>query len=225
MKYIRLFLTLTLATTMLSCSGSSNNEPSEPQEETGSSSGGGIAGALGDLAKNLEEAAKAAEDMANKNVDPIDFRTLADMMPSNAAGLEQTENNGEKSAISGMATSYAQASYQSADGSKTITIKITDVGSMTSLVAFGMAWMNIDIDKESSSGFERTSKIEGHPALEIFTQGDGFSSGELTVVVANRYIVELTGSGIAMSDLKSTIDKINLSKLAAMKDEGVTTAN
>jgi hypothetical protein len=224
MKHLRIVPKLIITLALISCSGSSSNETTDPVEETGSSNGGGIVGALGNLAKNLEDAAKAAEDLANKNVDPIDFRTLIDMLPANAAGMDQVDNNGEKSAISGMATSFAEAQYQDPNGSKRITVKITDVGSMTSIVAFGMAWMNMVIDKESTSGYERTTKIDGHPALEKFTQSNGYSNGEITVVVVNRYIVEVRGSDVPMSDLKSTLGKVNISKLATMKDEGVTIA-
>jgi hypothetical protein len=222
MKNTRLLLTL-IGTMLLSCTGSPNKETTEPQEESGSSNGGGIAGTLNDLAKSLEEAAKAAEDLANKNVDPLDFRILSDLFPNEAAGLGQVDKSGEKSAISGMATSFAEARYENSDASQIITIKITDVGSMTSLVAFGMAWMNIVIDKESTAGYERTTKIDGHPALEKFTQGSGNSSGEITVVVSNRYIVEVKGTNVPMRNIKSTLGKINLSKLESMKNDGVTT--
>ncbi len=224
MKHLPFLLTLFVAVSLISCSGSSKNESGESQEESGSSSGGGLAGALGSLAKNLEDAAKAAEELANKNIDPIDFRTLTEMLPSRAAGLNQVDKTGEKSGFSGMATSYAEGRYEDLDGRQSITVKITDVGSMTSLVAFGMAWMNMVIDKESTSGYERTTKIDGHPALEKFEQGEGYSRGELTVVVVNRYIVEVSGSDVSMSNLKSTMGSINLSKLASMKDEGVTSA-
>jgi hypothetical protein len=224
MKKLCLLLTLLIGTSLLSCSGSSKNETEDAQEETGSSNSGGIAGALGGLAKSLEDAAKAAEELSNKNVDPIDFRTLTEMLPSKAAGMDQVDKTGEKSGISGMATSYAEARYEDPDGKKRITVKITDVASMTSLVAFGMAWMNMVIDKESTGGYERTTKIDGHPALEKFSEGEGYSSGEITVVVVNRYIVEVKGSDVSMSDLKTTMGNINLSKLASMKNEGVTVA-
>lgn len=224
MKRISLFLIPALFMAMVSCSGSSNSESTESTEESGSSNETGLGGALSNLARNLEDAAKAAEEMANKNVEPIDFRTLTDMLPSSAAGLDQVDKSGEKSGISGMATSFAEARYENADASKRITVKITDVGSMTSLVAFGMAWLNMTIDKESTSGFERTTKIDGHPALEKFEEGEGYSRGELTVVVANRYIVESKGDGVSMSDIRDAVDSVGLAKLASMKDEGVTTA-
>lgn len=224
MKSLRLLLVPFMVVSMISCSGSSTEDPNNTQEEPGSTNGGGIAGALGNLAKNLEDAAKAAEELANKNIDPVDFRTLTDMLPASVAGLSQVDKSGEKSGISGMATSFAEARYEDADGSQRVTVKITDVGSMTSLIAFGMAWMNMVIDKESTNGYERTTKIDGHPALEKFEQGEGYSNGEVTVVVVNRYIVEVTGNGVTMDNLKSALDDVDLSKLASMKEEGVTTA-
>ncbi len=224
MKFLRLLLVPFVVISMISCSGSSTEDPDNTQEEPGSSNSGGIAGALGNLAKNLEDAAKAAEEMANKNVEPVDFRTLTDMLPSSVAGLAQVDKSGEKSGISGMATSFAEARYEDTDGTQRVTVKITDVGSMTTLIAFGMAWMNMAIDKESMNGYERTTKIDGHPALEKFQEGEGYSNGEVTVVVVNRYIVEVSGNGITMNNLKSALDDIDLSKLASMKEEGVTSA-
>lgn len=217
-----LLCTLLGACTFGSSTESTNSDSTSPESTENSSSGDtGLTGTLGQLAKGLEEAAKKVEDYANTTIEPVDFRTLKDMLPSSVAGLDQHEAMGEKVGASGFNSSHAEAEYYLEDDPRRIHIKIMDVGSMTSMVAFGMSWLNLSIDKESSNGFERTTKIGGHPALQKFEKNGDYSSGETQVVVANRYIVEVKGTNVPFSDIEAAVKSIDLNKLESMKDEGV----
>jgi len=225
---LRLFTqTVTLCVLIGACSfgGSTKSTDSESTNsestENSSSNNSGLTGALGQMAKGLEEAAKKVEELANSTIEPVDFRTLKDMLPNRAAGLTQQESTGEKVGASGFNSSHAQAEYYLDDDPRRIEIKIMDVGSMTSMVAFGMAWISLSIDKESSNGFERTTKISGHPALEKYEKNGDYSSGETQVVVANRYIVEVRGTNVPFSDIQDAVKSIDLNKLESMKNDGV----
>jgi len=41
------------------------------------------------------------------------------------------------------------------------------------------------------------------------------------VIVANRFLVEISGSGMDMPAMKKVVDSVNLAKLESMKDVGV----
>jgi hypothetical protein len=47
------------------------------------------------------------------------------------------------------------------------------------------------------------------------------SDGEFSVVLGNRFIVEATGNGVGLSELKSAVEGLALERLEAMKDAGV----
>jgi len=79
-------------------------------------------------------------------------------------------------------------------------------------------WMNVDIDKETSSGYEKTSTVGGRKLHEKWNK-DG-KHGEVHLVVGNRFMVEIDARGVEMADIKSLISKIDVAKLEAMKGEG-----
>lgn len=217
MKHFVLAASISLVSFGFITACGSNSEV--PEEETNSTS---LPGQLGKIAKGLEEAAKAMEEMQNVTVEPVDFRTLRDLLPGSAAGLERKEADGEKSGASGMSISKAEGTYYADDNDRRITITISDMGSMTSLVAFSMAWINLDIDKETSNGFERTTKIDGFASLEKHEQNGDYSSSEIQTMVANRYLVSVDGRNVPFDDVKKALRSVDLKKLDRMKSEGVT---
>ena len=84
----------------------------------------------------------------------------------------------------------------------------------------GAAWMMIDVDRESSDGFERTSTFEGGKSYEKYNEST--ARGELQFIVAERFLVSLEGSGITMDDLYEAARDIDLHGLEAMREEGRT---
>jgi hypothetical protein len=78
--------------------------------------------------------------------------------------------------------------------------------------------LNLDIDKETSSGYEKTSTVAGRKLHEKWNKSG--KHGEATLVVGNRFMVEVDAHGIEMNDVKSLLSKIDVSKLEAMKAEG-----
>jgi hypothetical protein len=76
----------------------------------------------------------------------------------------------------------------------------------------------LDIDKETSSGYEKTSTVSGRKLHEKWDKAG--KHGEATLVIGNRFMVEVDAHGIEMNDVKSLLSKIDVSKLEAMKAEG-----
>lgn len=206
------------------CSTSPQTAP-EPQtdaeEETAGSESNSLPGALNQLAKGLQDAAKAAEEMQNVTIEPIDFRELRDLLPEDAAGLERTDVTGEKSGATGFSVSIAEADYSDGNG-RDMNITITDAGSMTSLVTFGMAWIDMNIDRESDTGFERTDEFEGHKSFQKYDGASDPATGEIIVLVANRFVVKVEGTGVSFDDLRKAARSVDLAELDNRKDEGVT---
>ncbi len=169
---------------------------------------------LGEAMKKMGEAMTAG-----KKVEPIDFRELKSLLPESLPGMKRTEAKGEKTAAFGINASKAEGNYQ-ADSGANIDITLTDLGSMTGLTAIAAyGWAVAEIDRETETGYEKTTTYSGHKAHEKYDKQD--RQGEIDVLVGNRFVVEVNGNQVSMEDLKAALGKIDLGKLDAMKMQGV----
>jgi hypothetical protein len=85
--------------------------------------------------------------------------------------------------------------------------------------------MAMEIDQEDEHGYERTLKYHDYPAHEEFhgvDQGPEQMDGTVQVLVAKRFLVQVEGHGVEPDRVKSALDGLDLDRLAAMKDVGVT---
>lgn len=161
------------------------------------------------------------EDGERRRVEPVDFRVLRDLLPDEAAGLARADVGGEKTGMAGFTISRAEADYRGEDDpNRRIELQITDAGGIGQMAMLGAAWMHVEVDRESNSGYERTTEFEGYPAYEKVQSGDRPRS-ELQVVVEDRFFVSAEGQGVEMDEVKDALREMDLRALAAMRDEGV----
>ena len=184
-----------------------------------------------DAGKKMEEAMKqggqgfgeAMQKMgeamtAGKKVEPVDFRALKELLPESLPGMKRTNANGEKTAAFGINVAKAEGEYRG-ETEGNIDITITDMGNMSGLTAMAAGWAMVDIDKESDTGYEKTTTYKGQKAHEQYTKES--QHGEIEVLVGNRFIVEAKGNSVKMDDLKAALGKIDIGKLDGMKTQGV----
>jgi hypothetical protein len=165
-----------------------------------------MGGAVGDAAKSVGAA-----------TEPVDFRELKSLLPDGIGAMKRTSAEGEKGGAMGIVVSHAEGRYQGDGGS--VDLKITDPGTLSGFAAMAAMWMNMDLDKETDTGYEKTGTAGGRRFHEKYDKNS--KSGEYTVIVGNRFMVEINGNGVDMPTMKKAIDQINLAKLEAMKDVGV----
>lgn len=199
-KLLVLASMLAFAVTLNSCGGS---EEEKTVEEP--------ANAL----EAIEQMAKEAENMQNKEpVDPIDFRELKELLPTSVAGLARTEATGEKNGAMGFSFSQAEGKYSQGDAS--IDIQILDTGGIGGMATMGLAaWSLADVDKETATGYEKTTKINGHKAYEQYDNDQ--KDGEVNVLVGKRFVVNVNGRNVTMDQIKEALNDLDLDKLADMK--------
>ena len=174
-------------------------------------------GNLGD-AMNAMGAALGATN-GGKKVDVVEFKVLKDMLPESLGNMRRTSATGEKTAAMGMSVSNAEGRYEN-DQNGSITVKLTDIGSMTGLAGMAAyAWAATTVERESDNGYEKTGTFNGYKSHERWEKSS--SSGELSVLVAGRYVAEVSGYNTSMDALKDAMNKIDLKKLDGMKNEGV----
>lgn len=202
---MRKSLVLTMAfvsALLLSSCGGKKEEAAETEEpET-------AAGALQQLAD------KAKELDGKEKVDPVDFRELKALLPEKAASLPRTEATGEKSGAMGFTVSTAKGKYN--EGESTVDIEIIDTGGIAGVATMAMAaWTMADIDKETTTGYEKTTKIDGYKAFEKYDNQS--KHGEVNLLVGDRYIVNINASNVTSEQMKSVAEDIDLEKLKGLK--------
>lgn len=172
---------------------------------------------LGDAMAAMGAAINAGN--AGKKVETVDYRELKEMLPESLPGMKRTDATGEKTAAMGMQVSHAEGKY-SGDKGESLTLKITDIGSMSGLAGMATyAWANVEVDRENDSGYEKTTSFNGFKAHEKYDKSA--KSGEFSALVGNRFVVEADGYNIDMDALKGALGKVDLRKLEGMKNKGV----
>ena len=101
----------------------------------------------------------------------MDFRALKELLPESIAGMRRVSSEGSRTNVMGVASSKAEAVYEDGKGGR-IAYEITDAGTLTGVAAMAFAWVNIEIDKEGDSGYERTTTVAGRKAYERYSTGD-----------------------------------------------------
>jgi hypothetical protein len=173
---------------------------------------------LGDAMAAMGAAVSGAAN-SGKKVETVDYKELKAMLPESLPGMKRTDASGEKTAAMGMQISNAEGRY-SGDNGSSMTIKITDIGSMTGLAGMATyAWARVTVDRESDSGYEKTSTIGGYRSHEKYNNSG--KSGEVSVLVGDRFVVEVEGSDVDMDAIKGAVGKVDLGKLNSMKGQGV----
>ena len=173
----------------------------------------GATGAAGAAALGSALAAGTASDA-------VDFRVLKELLPDEINGMPRTSSDGEKNSAMGFTMSRAEARYETQGTNSSIKIQISDVGAMTGAAAMATyAWASVEVDRENQTGYEKTTTIKGYRGYEKFDRQTNY--GELSLMVGGRFMVELEGNEVGMDALKAALDKLDLGKLAGMKDFGV----
>ncbi|MBT32995.1 MAG: hypothetical protein CMO01_25330 [Thalassobius sp.] len=220
-----LFLITTISALCWSCGGSSSENNSEEYTEEEIEDEQSMEEKIKEnpaaaMKEAMKEMTKAVEESGMNKVEPVDFRVLKDLLPDEVAGIDKTKSEGEKSGAMGIKMSKAEAKYEGDD--KKIDITITDMGFMSAggLGGFMSAgWLMAEVDRESDTEYEKTTTINGYKGFEKYHFDN--KRGEISVMVAERFLVQITGRNVSMDDLKDALDDIDLDELEDMKDEGI----
>lgn len=227
------FLTLILAGCLvifIGCGGGDDAAEDMPPEENVSSNENGntndndneepqsMAEAMGQAEQAMQQMQQAMGG-DGEAVEPVDFRVLKDMLPEDLPGMERTNAKGEKTGMMGIKISQAEGEYRGEDNSR-IEITILDMGTMKSAAMFGYAWLMAEIDRESDTGYERTTKYKGYPAYEKMERRGETERFESQVVVGERFIVSINANNASEDQIEAAREGIDYDDLEDRKNEG-----
>jgi hypothetical protein len=167
--------------------------------QEGASSGGGTgAAATGTAATNSGAGAKAV-DWAK--VERVPFATLQTILPESLPeNLKRTDLGGSTNPDGEHTYTEATAAYEGPKES-VLNIRVHDNPLQAKdLIA------------------SKTSAFKGHPIVSE-SEGQGFA--DLQFVVGERFVVTVHGQELKVAQLKTALEKVDLTKLASWKDQGL----
>ncbi|MGH8800051.1 MAG: hypothetical protein ACREX7_07395, partial [Casimicrobiaceae bacterium] len=147
-----------------------------------------------------------------KDVQPVDFRKLKEMLPDKLAGMKRGEASGQSGEAMGIKGSSATARYTDGAGA-VLNVDITDMGSLSGLAGLASRF-DPNMEKETDTGYERTRKVNGQIVHERYDRRS--KSGEISIILAERFNVEVRGNGVEAATLQSAIKEIDIARIVAL---------
>lgn len=198
-------------------------------------------GKLGQMAQQMEEAGKKMEaaqksgDSAAQSealgealgamfsggegkVEALSTEQLKPFVPETLGGLARSSYNVERNTVVGIQIANGKASYADESGEQQLNLEITDMGGVRG-IAMLAGWSLVESESESSEGYERVYRQGDMRVHEQWNESS--RSGSYELIVAERFLVKLSGNGLDMDRIKEAAMSIDLSALAALKNEGV----
>lgn len=165
-----------------------------------------------DLDKMAAEQAAALKQMnQGKDIQPISLDTLKGYMPDTLAGIKRTNSEAQHVNTMGVNLATASANYEANGGE--LELVITDTGNLSGPMRMGLTgWATAQINSQTDTGYEKTITYQGCKAVEQYDRQN--KQGTLRVFAADRFVVEITGTGVTMETIKQGMDQIDLKKLA-----------
>ncbi len=152
----------------------------------------------------------------SKRFTPVDFRALGEVLPASVNGLPRGATEGANKQAMGVHGSSASARY-GGTGSGSIQVEISDVSGVAGLMGLAEN-LQQTTDAQTADGFERDVTLGGRKVHEKFTNAS--RHGELSVIVGQRFTVDLEGNGVDMAALEQALGQVDLGKLESMRNVG-----
>ena len=208
---------------------------------SGSFEKGTTGAAIEEWAKNVEQAGKQVEKSAQQNgapsaaaigalagavvaggkgVDALPTDQMKTFLPETLGGLPRTSVSASRNAAMGFQVAEASADYTDASG-KSLRLEVNDAGGAKGVFALAN-WAGVEEEREWQGGYEKTYRADGRMIHERWDSGSG--SGEYSMVVGDRFSVELSGSAASMDELKAAMTSgVNLAGLEQIAREAKPT--
>jgi hypothetical protein len=144
------------------------------------------------------------------------------LLPAQAADLPRTDAQRRSNTL-GEALTVAMAEATYADRDRRLTVTLTDYAEATAAngIVPGAAWLMFDVNKESDTGYERTTTLAGHPAKETLRRHGATTRCQVDVIVGGRFAVGIDARNVPMAEVKAVIDQIGLARLESLASPSV----
>lgn len=166
---------------------------------------------IADMAKGMQQVAQGLQQLQQKAAKPVDFEQLMTVL-NDVDGWTRSEPRGEQM---NMPVSFSSAEARYRKDQSQVYVKVQDSALSQLLMAPYAMFLKSGFEERSSDGFKRSAEFNGNPGFEEWDSRS--NSGEVTVIVAERFII--TGRGTSVDNLdvvKGVVRALGLSKLPAL---------
>ena len=166
---------------------------------------------LAQLTAAAEQMQKAADGLTKrKPVPPVAFGELIEFLPPKVAGMKRQEPKGETTKVGSWQYSQAEVDFDSQDGSRSVDVGIFDYAHIPFLYLPFNALIGMNVAKESTDGYQRSTKIAGFPGFEEWNR----SGSSEALVLGDRFIVKAEARGMGEGAAQKVLEGMDLSGLA-----------
>jgi hypothetical protein len=165
-------------------------------------------GKLEAASKRMEAAAKQVEAGTATATDP---EALKAYLPASVAGFTREEVSASSSGAGGYEGSQAEGRYTKGDAS--LRLEVSDLGAAGALAGMATAF-NVKSSKETATGYEKVGKVGGRMTQESYDRQA--RTGEYSILVADRFMVQAKGDGVTMDELKAAVGAIDAGRLEGL---------
>lgn len=198
--------------------GCGKSEEEKQAEEAAEQTAQSAEAAAAEATKGLEAMAKGLEQLASggtgdqKAAEPVKLQDLLATLPQ-IEGWEQQKPQGERM-TSPFPSANAEARYTRGEAS--IDVEIVDSAFNQLLLAPISMFLTSGYSKESTTGYERSTTVNGQPGWEKWDSEN--KTGELNALVAKRFLVTIEGDNIEnVQVLQDAASKMDFNRLASLK--------
>jgi hypothetical protein len=146
----------------------------------------------------------------------VDFHKLEALLPASLPGMSRVHAEGSAKQAVGVKGTSATATYRGT-GDARAQIHIADATAVSGLMDLAGSLAG-STNEESDTGYEKDATIGGRSVHEKYDRSS--KHGELSVIVAKRFEVDVTGDAVSMEDLEHSLGQIDLGALEGMREAG-----
>lgn len=164
---------------------------------------GKVSSSLNKMSENIETL---------KKLTPLTNEELKSVLPENLMGLKRVELSVGDASMMNLVS--AEAKYKD-ENNKRIELQIMDGAGETgsAMVSMMMLGLNVDKEKITETGFEKSAEIDGMNAIISEDKNGENITSKIQLIAKNRYLLTLDGTGISYEELKNALSEINMSQL------------
>ncbi len=160
-------------------------------------------------AEAMAQMATALQGAAGEAGEPVEPEVLAARMPEEVGGLPRVDMEQMQGGGMGMSVTTVTARFE--QGSRRVSVLVTDAAGAPGMGVAGMAaWSLMDFDRSDADGYERTTTFQGFRAMESSRRSGGRLTTELSILVGDRFIVQLTGQEVEVEVLEGAARALDL---------------
>jgi len=211
-----------VAAVAIACGGGKKDDPSKAAQNPSTPANTTQPGAAGQPSSTPgQQAVPGAQQVApgqqmlgaQTQLKIVDSEELKALLPD-VAGYERRKPKSEQMSMGAASFSHVETHYERED--LTITLEIQDTGLSQVLLAPLSIFTAPGFAERSDDGYSKSTTIAGFPGFEKWKK-EG-KHAEITVIVANRFVVTGKGSEVDSPDVvRKIVEAVNFAKLASLK--------